>query len=348
MTDYQTELKKELRSRADKYIDTLPEFAKAYFDDLREQNKSERTIEQYAIDINIFFDWLKGTAGFKNKNINAMKASDIFDVLDIRDINEFTKTYSLVKDKSKYTSAAYRARKASSLRSFITYYCNINETNTALGKIISVPKITTKNIVAMDNEAVARLLDAVKDKTGYDKRTLILHNKVELRDYAILMLGLGTGLRVTEITGIDIDDVDFKEASIKISARKGGDQDKVFFGPEVEEALKDYINNCRPTLLLDNKENSLFVSNQGTRLTVRSVEMLTTKYAKKAGLNDNITPHVLRKTFGTSLYLNTGDIYLVADALHHSNIQTTARHYTKQSEEHKRIAAKESSKLFEK
>ena len=173
------------------------------------------------------------------------------------------------------------------------------------------------------------------------------HNKIIKRDYAIMMLFFGTGIRVSELVGIDLSDIDFYNASLLIT-RKGGDQDEVFFPEIVENAIRDYVDNDRDTLLADKESSALFISMQHKRMTVRSVQVMIKSYAAKAGLNMKVTPHALRRTFGTNLYEETNDIYLVADALHHSSVETTRKHYANMSKEHKRLAAKKSATLFDK
>ena len=133
----------------------------------------------------------------------------------------------------------------------------------------------------------------------------------------------------------------------RLITRKGGDQDEVFFPEIVEKAIRDYVDNDRDTLLADKESSALFISMQHKRMTVRSVQVMIKGYAAKAGLNMKVTPHALRRTFGTNLYEETNDIYLVADALHHSSVETTRKHYANMSKEHKRLAAKKSSTLFE-
>ena len=161
------------------------------------------------------------------------------------------------------------------------------------------------------------------------------------------MLFLGTGLRVSELVGIDFDDIDFYNASILVT-RKGGDEDEVFFGQEVQDALSEYFEEGRPALLVPEiEEKAFFISMQHKRLTVRSVQKMIEGYAKKAGLNSNVSPHAMRRSFATNLYDETSDIYLVADALHHASVETTRKHYARMNDEHKRIAAKKSSSMFE-
>ncbi|HCR82467.1 MAG TPA: integrase, partial [Lachnospiraceae bacterium] len=126
---------------------------------------------------------------------------------------------------------------------------------------------------------------------------------------------LGTGIRVSECVGLDIQDVDFKNNGVKVT-RKGGNEMVVYFGEEVENALKMYIYTTRQsTVPLPGHENALFFSSQRRRLGVQAVENMVKKYARQVTPNKKITPHKLRSTYGTSLYKETGDIYLVADVL---------------------------------
>ena len=128
------------------------------------------------------------------------------------------------------------------------------------------------------------------------------YEKTKIRDLAIVTLLLGTGLRVSECVGLDIDDVDFDVNGVRV-LRKGSKEMIVYFGEEVEIALKDYLVQRKATL-------------------------------KK------ISPHKLRSTYGTTLYRETGDIYLVADVLGHSDVNTTKKHYAQQSDDNRRRAAR--------
>ncbi len=137
---------------------------------------------------------------------------------------------------------------------------------------------------------------------------------------------LGTGIRVSECVGLDIDDIDLKNGGIRIH-RKGGKEVTVYFGSEVEDALLDYLEERNLVIPEEGHEKALFLSLQKKRLAVRSVENLVKKYSKLVAPLKKITPHKLRSTYGTSLYKETGDIYLVADVLGHSDVNTTKKHY---------------------
>ena len=164
------------------------------------------------------------------------------------------------------------------------------------------------------------------------------HDKTKVRDTALLTLLLGTGIRVSECVGLDIEDVDFKNNGIKVR-RKGGYEAIVYFGEEVEKALFDYLEQRKRIIPLSGHEHALFLSMQNRRITVRAVENMVKKYASTVTTLKKITPHKLRSTYGTSLYRETGDIYLVADVLGHKDVNTTKKHYAALEDERRRRAA---------
>ena len=114
----------------------------------------------------------------------------------------------------------------------------------------------------------------------------------------------------------------------------------VYFGNEVAEALKQYMQGDRKVLApLPGHENALFLSTQRRRMGVQAVENMVKKYSRQVTPNKKITPHKLRSTYGTSLYRETGDIYLVADVLGHKDVNTTKKHYAAIDENRRRQAA---------
>lgn len=161
--------------------------------------------------------------------------------------------------------------------------------------------------------------------------------KTKVRDLAILTLMLGTGIRVSECVGIDLNDVDFNNGRVKVT-RKGGYESYVYFGDEVTDALTDYFEERKHIEPVSGHENALFLSSQRKRMSVRSVEMLVKKYSEGVIPMKHITPHKLRSTYGTELYRETGDIYLVADVLGHSDVNTTRKHYADMDEDRRRSA----------
>ena len=203
-----------------------------------------------------------------------------------------------------------------------------------------MPKLHDKAIIRLDTDEVAMLLDYVDhggdNLTGQRKA---YYEKTKNRDLAILTLLLGTGIRVSECVGLDIQDVDFKNNGIKVT-RKGGNEMVVYFGEEVENALKTYLYTTRKnTVPLPGHENALFLSTQKKRMGIQAVENMVKKYAREVTPNKKITPHKLRSTYGTALYKETGDIYLVADVLGHKDVNTTKKHYAAIDENRRRQAA---------
>ena len=136
-----------------------------------------------------------------------------------------------------------------------------------------------------------------------------------------------------------MDDIDFDSYCFTIT-RKGGKQAVLYFGDEVAEALENYIKYRNEHPPKDENDKALFLSGQGKRINVRSVQLLVKKYSQAVIKLKKITPHKLRSTFGTNLYLETGDIYLVADVLGHADVNTTRKHYAATEIDLKRKAAR--------
>lgn len=317
----------------------FPDFCRDFFRGI-ESSTSSRTRISYAYDLGIFFDFLKETnpeiasIGIKKitlSHLEKLKSVDIEEYLD------YLKYY--VKDGVEHTNDERgKARKLSSLKTFFNYFFKkeLLPNNPVL--FVSTPKIHDKNIIRLDTDEIAMLLDSVEQGDKLTKNQKNFHNKTKLRDLALLTLLLGTGIRVSECVGIDLNDIDFKNGGIKIR-RKGGNEVVIYFGPEVEIALLNYMEERELTEAVEGHENALFLSLQRKRISVRSVEKLVKKYAQTVTQLKKITPHKLRSTYGTALYKETGDIYLVADVLGHKDVNTTRKHYAAIDEDRRRYAA---------
>lgn len=209
-----------------------------------------------------------------------------------------------------------------------------------------MPKIHEKAIVRMDAGEVASFLDNVEYGNKLSEHQQIYHEKSKKRDLALLTLMLGTGIRVSECVGLDINDVDFDYDRIKV-VRKGGYEAYVYFGQEAREALLDYMQERKEIITVEGHENALFLSSHRKRISVRSVENMVKKYASITTPLKKITPHKLRSTYGTTLYQQTSDIYLVADVLGHKDVNTTKKHYADIDDQQK-MRAKDAVTLREK
>lgn len=318
----------------------LPRFCRQFFIGI-ESTTASRTRIAYAYDLGIFFTYLHDTNPVYAKleiQDFPLEMLDEITPMDIEEYLMYLKYY--VKDGIEHSNdESSLKRKLSSLKSFYNYFYRNQLIQQNPASIVKIPKLHEKNIVRLDVDEVAILLDEVESGEKLTKRQQAFHEKTKVRDLAILTLMLGTGIRVSECVGLDIDDVDFKNNGIKIH-RKGGQEVVVYFGDEVRDALMDYMKEREHTIACEGHTNALFLSLQNKRLSVRSVENLVKKYAKLVTNLKNITPHKLRSTYGTNLYRETGDIYLVADVLGHKDVNTTKKHYAALEDERRRKAAK--------
>jgi len=230
-----------------------------------------------------------------------------------------------------------KARKIASLRSMFKYLYRAELITSNPAELLTTPKIHERSITRLTPEEVQRLLAAVEAGEGLSNRQKSYQRKTLKRDLAMLTLFLTSGIRVSDLVGLNIEDVHFESYSFRV-IRKGGNENILYFGEETANALKTYIEERQNTGTYE-KNSPLFLSMQNKRITVRAVENLVEKYAKIAVPLKKITPHKLRSTYGTMLYQNTGDIYLVADVLGHKDVNTTRRHYAAMSEENRKMAA---------
>ena len=334
----QTDVENTLRLRD--VLKTLPPFCKDFFRAI-EPRTTTKTRISYAYDIRIFFQFLlEQNPAFRDWSIDAFTV-DVLDqitAVDLEEYEEYLKVYQ-AGDKTETNGERGLKRKMSSLRSFYAYYFKREMIHTNPTVLVDVPKIHQKSIIRLEADEVALLLDYIEhggdDLTGQKK---VYYEKNKDRDLALVTLLLGTGVRVSECVGLDIEDVDFKNNGIKVT-RKGGNEMVVYFGPEVEKALKNYLEVRKNIIPVEGHEHALFYSTQRKRIGVQAVETLVKKYARQVTTTKKITPHKLRSTYGTALYQETGDIYLVADVLGHKDVNTTKKHYAALDDSRRRQAA---------
>lgn len=337
----QTYIDDTLRLR--EILKTMPAFAKDYFRAI-EPTTSAKTRISYAYDIRVFFHFLiENNPVYKTYTMDKFRSNDLdkIEVFDIEEYQDYLKVYNNQEEKQITNKEKGLARKMSALRSFYAYYYKrqVIEKNPTL--LVDMPKLHEKAIIRLDTDEVATLLDYVEQcggrLTGQQK---VYYEKTKIRDLAIITLLLGTGIRVSECVGLDIVDVDFKNNGIKVT-RKGGSEMVIYFGEEVAKALLNYLNiNRKLITTIAGHENALFLSTQRKRMGVQAVENMVKKYARQVTPNKKITPHKLRSTYGTALYKETGDIYLVADVLGHKDVNTTKKHYAAIDDDRRKTAAK--------
>ena len=232
-------------------------------------------------------------------------------------------------------------RKLSSLRSYFDYLFKAERIPGNVAALVSLPKLHEKPILHLIGPEVEKLLQVAEDGSSLTDGQQRFHQHTQKRDYAILMLFLGTGIRVSECVGIDITDLEFSNNAVLVT-RKGGNQVILYYPQEVADALQAYLAERNQITTADTKdENALFLSLQRRRISQRAVQLMVKKYCAVAvPLKKKMSPHKLRSTYATRLYHETEDIYLVADALGHADVNTTRRHYAAMSDERRREAAK--------
>lgn len=324
--------------RTENIINSLPYFVQEFFVGI-ELRTSALTRLNYAYDLRVFFDFLTKKV-FKNKQIVDIELSDLakLQAFDFEYFLSYLSSYT-INEKHERCTETGKARKLSTLRAFYKYFFNRNVLPANTPAKVSMPKIHQKEIIRLDsNESVDEIGDmlyAVETGNGLTKRQLDFHKTTRLRDAAIITLFLGTGIRISELVGLNISDVDFKSNRFVVT-RKGGNRDALYFNNEVASALSDYIETREDIEKID---APLFLSLQEKRISQRTVQDLVKKYAKIASPLKKITPHKLRSTFGTNLYKQTGDIYVVADCLGHKDVNTTKKHYAAITDDIRRKAA---------
>ena len=319
-------------------LQKMPPYCKQFFIGI-EPTTSSRTRIAYAYDLNCFFDYLhENNPLCTKKDITEIPLSVLGNLapMDIEEYLSYLKYYE--KDGVEHTNDERGLkRKLASLRSFYRYLYKNEMIGQDPAVKVDMPKIHEKTITRLDIDEVANLLDEVESGESLTEKQQKFHEKTKTRDLAMMTLLLGTGIRVSECVGLDIEDVDFKNNGIKVT-RKGGNEMVVYFGPEVEKALKRYLEVREGITPLAGHEHALFYSAQRKRIGVQAVENMVKKYSRQITTTKKITPHKLRSTYGTNLYKETNDIYLVADVLGHADVNTTKKHYAALEDERRRSA----------
>lgn len=323
--------------RLRRQLERLPPYCTDFFRGIETKTESKTRVA-YSYDLQRFFKYLM--------EINT-EIKDIKDItlryLENLPISVFEKYMQYLKYKVKnglitvVNNNSGINRNISTLKSFYSYMEKTERIHRNPTLCIDLPKIPAKDIVRLEPDEIVKLLDIVESGETLTKSQRKYHEKNKLRDLAILTLLLGTGIRISECIGLDINDIDLKSCGMKVH-RKGGNEVTVYFSDEVCDALKNYLEYRKDIIPLPNFENALFLSIRRSRISIGAVENLVKKYSQKVTPSKNITPHKLRSTYGTSLYRITGDIYLVADVLGHSDVNTTKKHYAAIEEDRRRSA----------
>jgi integrase/recombinase XerC len=278
-----------------------------------ERNVSPHTLRNYHSDLMQFYDHLAPPDAEGNRRH-----------VDIRQVDNLTiREYlsALYEQKRKKTSIA---RKLATLRTFFKFLCREEVLKLNPARLVASPRLEKKLPVTLSVDDVVRFIETPDTDTPLGKR-----------DRAILELLYGTGMRVSELCGLNLDDVDFSHMSIRVRG-KGRKERIVPFGGKAKEALELYLG-VRGELLAeadeaDREPLAIFLNYQGTRISTRSVGRMIDKYLKIVADMRNISPHSLRHSFATHL-LNAGaDLRAIQELLGHARLSTTQK-YTHVSHE---------------
>ncbi len=318
-----------------RYLESLPKFCYNYFLDL-EPYTSTLSRLNYAMDLRVFFDFL---AKYKFMCKPTDITEELLNKVTSQDITSYLSylSYYTFNGKNCKNGEKGKARKLSSIRSLFKYLFNKEKISSNVASKVATPKIHSKDILRLEVDEVGRLINQAENPSLLTKQQQGFNKHTQERDVAMLTLFLGTGIRVSECVGLNVEDIDFDNNAFKIT-RKGGNQVILYFGEEVKEALLKWLE-VRNQKKLPENEKALFVSLQNRRITVRAVENLVKKYSRAVTPLKKISPHKLRSTYGTNLYRETGDIYIVADVLGHKDVNTTRKHYAAISEDKRRSVA---------
>lgn len=258
----------------------------------KELNYSPLTKINYENDLNNYMDFLK-IKGFNYLNMNKDKVMDYLKYLD----------------NLEYQNKSI-SRILSSIRSFYNYLIEIKLLENNIFKRIKNPKTIKKlpnylSIVEIENILV----------------TIEENDKVNIRNKCLFELIYSTGLRVSEVSNLKLNDIEYSEKSIRILG-KGNKERIVYFGDYAKNLLNKYMK-FRKEFLKKGETNYLFVNNNGDKLSRQSIEYIIDKIMKNSKTNHKISPHTLRHTYATHLLDNGADLKSVQELLGHENLNTT-------------------------
>lgn len=349
ITRYAFEQQSLDREKIDSMKKDFPTLFGLFLDHMLGMNRSTKTVLSYAYDLKTFMVYLAQVFAVSPDQVSAEFLSTLKPI-DIDNYLAFSASYRSDSDvaynqhhpqkaaKKYHTNAASaQSKKLTVLRQMYRYLQKYYNLPSNPASLADSPKLEKNNeVVALDDSEVCEVLSDVESGAKLQGRRLKFAQKTQLRDTAILELMLGTGIRVSELVGIDLHHINWAKHYIEIYRKERKNQ-RVFMPEDVETALLSYINNERKPA--DKNDKALFISPRtGTRLTVRSVERIVKKYAAPVG-GERMHAHSMRSTYATNLYRNSQDINLVADALGHNDLETVKK-YTKSGEENRERAAK--------
>ncbi|MFN2184600.1 MAG: site-specific tyrosine recombinase/integron integrase [Anaerolineae bacterium] len=261
-----------------------------------EKGYSSNTLAAYRNDLTQFLSFLGGRV-------------DGWDQVTRQIIIDYIMT---MKADQEYASSTV-ARKVAAIKSFFHYLVDKGELGDDPTATLDSPKVRKRLPRAISAEDLEQLLEEpAREQTPK-----------ALRDRALLEVLYATGLRVTELVSLDVDDVNLASATLRIVRPKDKSERIVPIHERAIEPLQDYLERGRMQLLRDPKETALFLNHRGRRLTRQGLWLIVKHYVREVGITEEITPHTLRHTFAAHLVEKKADLEYVQELLGHANISTT-------------------------
>ena len=263
---------------------------------VEEKGYSSNTLAAYSNDLSQFMDYLESRVG-------SWAEVDRETILDY---------IMVMKGDQEYASSTV-ARKVAAIKSFFHYLVDrglLEDDPTATLDSPKVRKRLPKAIAAKELEKL--LAEPAQDESPKS-----------LRDRALLELLSATGLRVTELVSLDVDDVNLASATLRVVRSRDEAERIVPIHERAIEPLRDYLERGRIQLLRDPEEKALFLNHRGNRLTRQGLWLIVKHYVREVGITEDVTPHTLRHTFAAHLVSRKTDLEVVQELLGHANISTT-------------------------
>jgi integrase/recombinase XerD len=263
---------------------------------VEEKGYSSNTLAAYSNDLSQFMDYLES-------RVDSWAEVDRETILDY---------IMVMKGDQEYASSTV-ARKVAAIKSFFHYLVDRGLLEDDPTATLDSPKVRKRLPKAIAAKELERLLaEPAQDESPKS-----------LRDRALLELLSATGLRVTELVSLDVDDVNLASATLRVVRSRDDAERIVPIHERAIEPLRDYLERGRIQLLRDPEEKALFLNHRGNRLTRQGLWLIVKHYVREVGITEDVTPHTLRHTFAAHLVSRKTDLEVVQELLGHANISTT-------------------------
>ncbi len=332
--EYKVEMQLQDIEKTEQLLSILPPFCRDFYTG-RNTRLEAKSQYNYACKMKKFLEYLhENNSYFGAKEIKDITLNDL-SMLSSRDMEEYT--YHLKRNGMQGSSIK---NNMACLSAYFSYFFKHGALSKNPILEIDQAKVKEKNIVYLGDTDRDKFMDALMTGEGLTKKQLDAWKKNNLRDLCMLIIMLDTGIRVSELIGLDVDDVFMNDFSLTIQ-RKGDKEDEVYFSDTTADILTEYLS-CRDFYQPVDNERALFLVGigkyKGTRISVRTVENITKKYAAACGVKNfrKISPHKLRATFAMGMLKATGNISIVAEQMGHKSIKTTTI-YARSTTEDKKL-----------